>query len=343
MVKRMDETHAHAGQQATPLHPASPDGEPGWDLLTLGEPLACLTAVGGRLEATHELVKTIGGAELNTAIGLARLGLRTALVTRLGNDPFGVEILTTLRGEGVDTRFVTWSPDLPTGLMIKELRAPDDVRVWYYRRGSAAASLSAADVPPGAARRARRVHLTGITLALGKGPAAAVHALAQAAHAHGVPVSFDPNFRLKLWSREQAAAACLALLPWVDDLLMSEDEALALAGASDLDGVLAAVQRWAPSAVVIKRGDRGVVGLHGGQVVERPAHPVAHVVDTVGAGDAFNAGYLYARLSGLPFEQALDIGCWTASQVVAHLGDYHGFPRLAEYQAHAARARAVQR
>ncbi|MGH2943755.1 MAG: sugar kinase, partial [Solirubrobacteraceae bacterium] len=200
------------------------------DLLTVGEPLVCLTA-RGRLAASPSLAKSIGGAEANVAIGLARLGLRAGYVARVGADPFGDEIVRTLRGEGVDVARVERSPTRPTGLMVKELRAPDDVRVHYYRQGSAATELDGI----GEVGAARHVHATGITLALGPGPAAAVAELLEGARATGASVSFDPNIRLKLWSLDAAVAAIREVLPHVDDLLLSEAEALALAGAEQLD------------------------------------------------------------------------------------------------------------
>jgi len=126
------------------------------DLLTVGEPLICLTAAG-RLSASPSLAKSVGGAEANVAIGLARLGLRTGYVSRVGADPFGDEIVRTLRGEGVDVSRVQRSTARPTGLMVKELRSPHDVRVHYYRQGSAVTELDGI----GHAPAARHVHATG--------------------------------------------------------------------------------------------------------------------------------------------------------------------------------------
>jgi sugar/nucleoside kinase (ribokinase family) len=204
------------------------------DLLTVGEPLICLTSAG-RLPSSPTLAKSIGGAEANVAIGLARLRLRAAYVSRVGADPFGDEVVRTLRGEGVDVSRVERSQTRPTGLMVKELRSPDDVRVHYYRQGSAASELDGigGGLPP-----ARHVHATGITLALGPGPARAVRELLSAGRAMGASVSFDPNIRLKLWSLDDAVAAIREVLPDVDDLLLSEAEALAIAATGDLDEAL---------------------------------------------------------------------------------------------------------
>jgi 2-dehydro-3-deoxygluconokinase len=298
------------------------------DLLTVGEPLVCLSATG-RLAASHSLRKSIGGAEANVAIGLARLGLRAGYVSRVGADPFGDEIVRALRGEGVDVSRVQRSPQRRTGLMVKELRSPTDVRVHYYREGSAATELDGiGDVPP-----ARSAHATGITLALGTGPAAAVSELLAAARAMGASVSFDPNIRLKLWSLEDAVAAVREVLPSVDDLLLSEAEALAIAGAGELDEALRRLADQGIARVVVRRGAAGAVGVAAGQRIEIGAQAAGPVVDCVGAGDAFTAGYLFERLSGAPFAVAMATGAWAAGHVVAHLGDYEGLPDRADYDA----------
>ncbi len=318
-----------------------------FDLVTLGEPLIALTASDGRLPSSGALYKSVAGAESNLAIGLARLGRSVALVSRVGADPFGDEIVRTLRGEGVDTHWVTRDEAHPTGLLVKERRGPDDIHVYYYREGSAAAQLGASDVAVDAVTRARRVHVTGITLALGSGPRAAVDTLLDLCQEHQVPVSFDPNFRLKLWSEEEAAKVCTSVLPAVSDLLVGEDELLAMAraagSATDLDEALDWVEQFDLDSVVVKRGAQGVIGTRGKSRVARPAVRTTSIVDTVGAGDAFNAGYLHALMAGVEFDRALDIGSWVASRVVSHTGDYEGLPDAAEFAGYEDSRPVVQR
>lgn len=321
--------------------------QPGFDVVTLGEPLICLTAPSGRLPATRTLLKSVAGAESNVAIGMARLGRSVAVVTRVGSDPFGDEIVRTLRGEGVDTGWIVRDAEAPTGLMIKERRSPDNIHAYYYRHGSAAAQLRPSDVVDEAVARAARIHVTGITLALGQGPRDAMARLLTLASERGIPVSFDPNFRLKLWSVEEAAKVCTSFLPLVTDLLVGESELLAMAEAHGagpgLDQALAWLEPYDLASVVVKRGGQGVVGIRGDERLEQAAFPVGHVVDTVGAGDAFNAGYLHALLDGATFAAALEIGCWVASRVVAHAGDYEGLPEAAEYAAHLRDEEAIER
>jgi sugar/nucleoside kinase (ribokinase family) len=175
------------------------------------------------------------------------------------------------------------------------------------------------------------VHATGITLALGSGPAAAVAELLAAARAMGAGVSFDPNIRLKLWSLDDAVAAVREILASVDDLLLSEAEALAVAGARELDEALRRLADRGIARVVVRRGAEGAVGVAGGERVEVAAAAAGPVVDTVGAGDAFTAGYLFERLRGAPFAAAMATGAWAAGHVVAHAGDYEGLPDRADY------------
>ena len=308
-------------------------------MLALGEPLISLSGGPGRLPAARTLTKSVGGTEANVAIGLARLGLRVGYVSRVGADPFGDEVVRTLRGEGVDVSLVQRSPSRPTGVMVRELRSPDDVHVYYYREGSAATELAALpDVP-----RARHVHVSGITLVIGPGPRTAVHELVARAKEWGASVSLDPNFRLKLCTVEEAAGACRELLDRVDDLLLSEAEALALAGAADVGEAAARLVEAGVARVIVRSGAQGALGAAGGERISVAACDVGPVVDCVGGGDAFTAGYLFERLAGGTLADALATGAWAAAHVVAHPGDYEGLPDRADYDAWRAGSAAVQR
>lgn len=308
------------------------------DLVTLGEPLIALTASGQRLTSAGTLTVSVAGAEANVAIGLARLGRRTALLGLVGPDPFGERIRRTLRAEGVDTSGLL-TGTLPTGLLAKQVLGPDEVDVHYHRQHSASTQLTADSIDPRLVARARRVHLSGVTLALGPGPAAAAGVLVETAHALGVPVSFDPNLRRRLWSAETAAIAYRRLLPYVSDLLLSQEEAQVLTGEDQVEAaagqLLDQLDPTAAARVVVRLGADGSVGAQrsGRQTpvswCRQPAHPV-RAVDTVGAGDAFNAGYLYELLRGNDLPTALRTGSLTAARVVACLGDHEGFPYRAE-------------
>ena len=306
-----------------------------FDVLTLGETLIALDAAEpGRIESVRMLRKTVGGTESNTAIGLARLGCRVAWVSRVARDPFGEEILKVLRGEGVDVGAVVRVDHAPTGLMIKERRTPTEVHVHYWRRGSAAAGLGPEDVDERLVAEARRVHLTGITLALGERPRAAVHKVLRCCAERGIPVSFDPNLRRKLRPVQESVADCREVFPFVADLLVGEREALACSGESSIPAAIECLRGFGIPAVVVKRGGLGAVGARDGELVEEPADAAVVAVDAVGSGDAFNAGYLFGQLRELGFRESVALGNWVAARVAGHPGDYEGLPTLAEYQAH---------
>lgn len=297
------------------------------DVVTLGETLICFNPCQqGRLEHVQQFWKSIGGAESNTAIGLARLGTSVSWISRVGADPFGQEVLTTIRGEGVDVTRVKEDPTLPTGLMVKEFHDFGSTRVFYYRNHSAATSLSEEDIDESAIAQARQVHFTGITLALGEGPRAAIRRTLALCEKHGVRVSFDPNLRMKLWSLETAISEIRAVLPFVDDLLLNEDEALKCTVSSTKEEAVERLADFDIDVVVIKCGQQGAEAVNKGRRILAPGVTAGRTVDTVGAGDAFNAGFIDARLRGLSLEDSLARGNRTGARVVAHHGDWEGLP-----------------
>jgi sugar/nucleoside kinase (ribokinase family) len=300
-------------------------------IVTLGETLVCFSPEEpGRLDAARRFRKSVGGAESNTAIGLARLGCRTSWISALGADPFGDEIVRVLRGEGVEVDAVRRTPHAPTGIMIKELRSVDDVRVHYYRKGSAASLLSERDIHSGLIAGASAVHLTGITCALGEGPRKAVHRMLELCNEQRVPVSFDPNLRFKLWTAEEAATEISWILPFVQTVLLSEGELAVCTLTTDLDAGIRKLQDEGVRTVAVRRGRRGAIAEEDGVRVEVDAEPVI-LVDPVGAGDAFNAGFLFGRDRDYPLDQSAAIGNWAAGQVVAHPGDWEGLPTAEEF------------
>lgn len=299
------------------------------DVVTLGEALIGLDSGGGRIESARTLTKSVGGAESNTVIGLARLGHRTAFIGRVGDDPLGREVERTLRGEGVDVTHLVRDPSRPTGLMLKE-RVQSRVSVFYYRTMSAGSALEVADVAADLVARARVLHLTGVTLALGEGPRKAALAAATAAREAGVTVSLDANFRHKMGTTAELVGWFQELTPLADHVLLSWSEAAACAGSAETAAVHEyACQLGAPTVVV--KGPRGgaMACVDGTIVTEVEPAPVV-VVDPVGAGDGFAVGYLHSLLRGGDVQSRLDTGAWVAGRVVGHLGDYEGLPLAGE-------------
>jgi 2-dehydro-3-deoxygluconokinase len=305
----------------------------GVDLITLGEALIGLDSCGRRLESARTLEKSVGGTEANTAIGLARLGHRTAFIGKVGADPLGLEIRRTLRGEGVDITHLVQDDEHPTALMLKERRNGSTVEVHYYRAGSAGSALDAGDVPAAAVTRARLLHVTGVTLALGEAPRRAVRHAMRLARDAGVTVSLDANFRYKLATPEQLLDQFEDVVGLADHVLLSWNDAATCAGTRD-PALVQAYARGLDRPVTVLKGPRGGATAYEARVVTAEVDAVqANVVDPVGAGDGFAVGYLHGLLTGQDREACLATGAWVAAQVVSHAGDYEGLPRRDELAA----------
>ena len=305
-------------------------------VVTVGESMVLVDApASGRFGAA--LPVGIGGAESNVAIGLARLGVDCAWVSRVGDDALGTFMAREIRAEGVRV-VATRDPAAPTGLMVKEHRGGRPSRVRYYRAGSAASRLSPADVDAVADEIAAAdvLHVTGITAALGAAPLTAVERAIEVARAAGTTVSFDVNHRATLWP-DAVAAPVLARLAAAADLVFAGPEEAALvlgrppAPPSFEEGELLAreLAKRGPGAVVVKLGALGALALSGDQVHEASALPV-EVVDPVGAGDAFVAGYLSELVAGGSVPDALRTANGCGATVCRAPGDWEGLPTRAE-------------
>lgn len=299
-------------------------------LLLVGEPMGLFMATEeGRLEDVGGYTLAVAGAELNVGIGASRLGRRVGYVTKLGRDPFGQVVVRLMNEAGISTDFTTFSDERPTGIMFKSLTPGGDPDIFYLRAGSAASTLSVADVEAIDFSGFAAVHMTGIMPALSDSTRAASERLFERAHEAGALVSFDPNLRPQLWPSEQAmadfmnAAAARAdlFLPGIAEarLLMGEPEATAEQAAAHY---LALGAR----AVAVKQGSRGAYFDDGQTRGWGRTFGVAKVVDTVGAGDAFAAGVLTGLMEGLSLADAVSRGNAMGSMQVQVRGDNEGLP-----------------
>ncbi|GAB3840170.1 sugar kinase [Micromonospora andamanensis] len=299
------------------------------DLLTVGEALVSLRS-SGPLAAGGPLTMHLAGAESNVAIGLARLGHRAAWAGRVSDDELGEFVLRQLRAEGVDTTDVRRDPQRPTGLMFLERRTADVSRVRYHRAGSAGAALDVDDLRAPLAAGARLLHLSGITPALSASARDAVTWAVRAAAESGIPVSLDVNYRAGLWSRADARATLTPLAGYASVVVASTDELDLVAGAgADERAVATDLLRRGVSTVLVKLGADGARAWTADGVEQVPAVPVT-AVDTVGAGDAFTAGYLSGHLDGLGLTDRLRRAVALGAFAVAGHGDWEGLPRRDE-------------
>lgn len=310
-------------------------------VLTLGETMALLDPLEGGLHGGALLTLRIAGAESNVGVGLCRLGVETAWISRLGTDPFGDLVFSTLAGEGLDLTWARRDPEAPTGVFFK-WRSEDGSHVLYYRRGSAASRLEPSDVPDEAFDGVALVHLTGITTALSSSACETVLDVARRARERNATVVFDPNWRPALWSApEEAAAAQRAVLPYVDWYLCSNEEGRTLFGTSTPEETLRAiVAAGARDAVVRSRSTGTLVRVEGElRVVASPS--VASVLDEIGAGDGFAAGFIYGLLHGWSPQESVRAGNVVAVRALAGTGDWETLPRIEEVRAELSAARVA--
>lgn len=276
------------------------------------------------MDRVSTLKLDIAGAESNTAIGLSRLGHRARFISRVGSDSLGQRVRATLAAEGVDITYLMTDQETQTGVFFREWLPDGARRVLYYRRGSAASKLAPEHLESEAFKGARILHLTGITPALSETCATAVKYAIDLAHAAGALVSFDPNYRAPLWSPAEARKVLLPLMAQADILLMGHEDALAVLGTDDEEEVLRPHAEFQARVIVLKQAERGASAWSAASAkrIVVPASPVAEVIDPVGAGDAFNAGFIAGWLRGYDLEDALRLGAEEGARLVAQTGDY---------------------
>jgi 2-dehydro-3-deoxygluconokinase len=300
------------------------------DVVTMGETMALMKAeTPGPLAHVASLSLGMGGAESNVAIALRRLGTSVTWSGRVGTDSLGDMVLRELAAEAINT-VATRDDTAPTGLMIKERRTADAVKVWYYRRGSAGSRLCREDVPAERIAQAKLLHITGITPALSETAADAVRYAVDCAQEAGTLVSFDLNYRAALWSPEEAGKEYRRIIPRADIVFAGDAEAAMAVGDAENPWDLARrINELGAAQAVIKLGADGCVAIVDGTPHSQEAIPI-RAVDTVGAGDAFVAGYIAEMLNDRDVPQRLLTAVRTGAFACLVPGDWEGMPRRTE-------------
>lgn len=316
-----------------------------YDLVTFGEAMLRLSPPDfQRLEQTSTLDVQVGGAEYNVAVAAARLGLRTAWVSRLPDNPLGRRVANKAREHGVDTSHVVWAKEGRLGVyFLEQGSSPRASRVLYDRFPSAMSEISAGEVDwAGLFRETRRFHTTGITPALGDGAAAVTREAMEAARAAGASVSYDLNFRGKLWSPVKARDVQAPLMKLVDLLITNEEDPRAVFGISagqdesyrsvSLDAyraiaeklhaqlgvkTVAVTLRESPSVL---RNGWSAAAWRDGTFIPGKRYEI-EIVDRLGGGDSFAAGLLYGLATRDDLSWALDFGIAFSALKHTHPGD----------------------
>lgn len=289
------------------------------DAVAVGE---CMLELSGTGDRTWRL--GAAGDTYNTGVYLARLGVPTAYLTALGADPFSAGMRDTWASEGLDTSLVLTDPDRLPGLYAIRTDDAGERSFFYWREQSAARrlfGLPGVDEALTSAAQAKLLYLSGITLSLfDKSGLARLADLCASVRAQGGDVAFDPNYRPRGWSGPSAARAAIAeIAPFVTIALPTFEDEAALHGDAQPE---ATVERWrnlGAREVVAKLGPAGCL-IADADSQKRITTQATTAVDTTGAGDSFNAGYLAARRAGRPQAEAASFGNRLAGEVVRHRG-----------------------
>lgn len=304
------------------------------EVLTVGETMVLFEAVREpvvRVGTTFTL--RVAGAESNFAIALARLDLPVAWVSCVGRDRYGELITEALASEGVDLRYLRTSASRPTGVFFK-WHDEGSPQIVYYRSGSAATQLEPSDIPDDALADVRLLHLTGITPALSDSARALVLDAARRAHARGVTVTFDPNYRPSLWADPRAAFdSHRPLLEFVDWYLCGEAEGRLLVDAPSNDQLWKTLRGCGVRGACIRTGRDGAL-VSDGRLLHavRPSR-LTTVIDDVGAGDGFAAGFVYGLRHGWDPSRCAHAGNTVARTALSGPGDWEAYPRAESFLA----------
>jgi 2-dehydro-3-deoxygluconokinase len=297
--------------------------EPRFDVTTIGEMLLRLSVPSGeRLEATNHLDMHPAGAEANVATLLARLGRRTCWFGALPENPLGRLAANALRDAGVDSTGIIQRTHGRLGTYYVEFgEAPRGIQVTYDRAHSCAAELDVNEIDWDSLRDTRLLHLTGITPALSPSCAEVVTSAVQKAKNRGVQLSFDINYRQKLWSEEKAAQALAPLIQNVEILFCSQTDAIRLFHCSGPSEEI--VQRMLELShahhVILTRAEKGVLLWDGQKLTHEGARPT-QIIDRLGAGDALASGVIHGWLDG-DITSGLRYGVTLAAMALSQRGD----------------------
>ncbi len=322
------------------------------DIITIGRSCVDLYGeqVGGRLEDMQSFAKYVGGSPTNTAVGLARLGLKPGLLTRVGDDHFGRFVREQLAREGVDVRGVKTDPARLTALAVLGIRNQVDFPLIFFRENCADMALEPADVDPALFGAAGAVLVNGTHLST-PSVAAASRRACELARARGGRVVFDIDYRPVLWgltgrdrgenrfvASAEVTASLQAILPLCDLVVGTEEEVHILGGATDTRAALRAIRQRTSALIVLKRGAEGCVCFEGAipddldQGVAGPGFKV-EVFNVLGAGDSFMAGFLRGWLTGAPLETCCAYANACGAIVVSRHGCAPAMPTWEELQA----------
>ncbi|WP_035283381.1 MULTISPECIES: sugar kinase [unclassified Clostridium] len=314
------------------------------DVITIGDAMiAMCPQEKGPIIFCDTFKRKLGGAELNVAMGCARLGLKSGWISRLGNDDFGKYILKTARGEGIDTSEVQLVDGYPTSVYFREVLADGSSRSFYYREKSPTSTMSAKELNEEYFKNSKVLHITGVFPSINENNREVILEAVKLAKKNNLIVSFDPNIRLKMWTKEEAKSYIEKLLPYVDILLIGDEEIEILLDEVSIEEAIKIFHDKGIEKVIVKKGAKGALGSDGKNIYEVDAIKPKALVDTVGAGDGFAAGFLTALLKGETLENCVKFANAVGSLVVGVEGDNEGLPYYEDVLVHLGQSKKIER
>lgn len=307
-------------------------------VLTIGEAMGLLIATEtGSLEQVTQFSRHVCGAELNYAVGMARLGNDVSYISKVGCDPFGKCICNFLKENGIHDTYVWTDVDHMTGFQMKEKVLEGDPTVANIRKHTAFSHFQPSDLEGIDWTGVDHLHVTGIPLALSESCRETIYTLMKKAHSEGVQISFDTNLRPMLWPDQETMARVINDAAQYADIVMPGlGEGKILTGRDNEKDIAAYYLQRGIGTVVIKMGgSNGTYIRTADTELYVPSYHIDHIVDTVGAGDGFAVGFTSGLLDGLALEDAARRGAAIGAMAIQVAGDNEGLPtrkQLKEFQ-----------
>lgn len=291
------------------------------------------------LPQVRRFSRYLGGSSANMAVGLSRLGARVGIVSCLGDDSLSEFLVGFLRSQGVDTRHVQTAPGYLPSLCLTEVTPPDHFPQVFYRKEAVDTRLTATAADLDFIASARFFISNGTSLCASPSRESTYRSLEHAKRS-GCLVVFDVDYRSMSWlSPAEAGLAVRLALPYIDVLIGNQPELILVSGEADLDAAVSALRGAGVPTLVSKLGEQGTRVWQGDGSVFLPPYSV-DVVSTIGAGDGFASGFLYALLQGKPTLECLHYGNAAAAIVVSRLSCSEAMPTLAEVEEMISRQRS---
>lgn len=284
-------------------------------ILLVGEAMLLLTSENyGAIKTNTKFKINTSGAELNVAVGLARLGYSVKYLTKLGNDTFGKFIYERIKKENIDTRYISFVNNKQTGIQFKNKVINKDPKTIYYRKDSAASTISINDILNIDFKNIDLIHITGIPLAISKTMRDSIFKLLELAIKENIYITFDPNLRFNLWKNKEKMINIINRVSSKVNLIMPGiHEVKILLGTDDINKIRDIYLKMGIKKIIVKYGNKGAYYLDNNNITFVKSFKVNNTIDTVGAGDGFAVGIISSLLENLSIEDTLiranAIGC----------------------------------